>query len=140
MPTAGSGKMSFEWTDDKVAQLRRLHATGMSFRNIGFALGVSKNSAIGKARRLRLADRPRPVSQTPKKAPPPPPKPPAPVPPSKDVSLIGLGRNDCHYPTTERIDAPGGFLFCGSRVKEGSPYCEAHHALCLRLMEKKRIR
>jgi hypothetical protein len=45
------------WTDEKEAELRRLHAEGKSYSEIGAAIGVSRNAAIGKAKRLGLAGR-----------------------------------------------------------------------------------
>ena len=47
------------WTDERVALLKELHPTGMAFRQIAERLGggISRNSAIGKSRRLGLPDR-----------------------------------------------------------------------------------
>ncbi len=45
------------WTDEKVATLRRMHEAGESFSTIGFAIGMSRNASIGKARRLGLLRR-----------------------------------------------------------------------------------
>ncbi|PZR88379.1 MAG: hypothetical protein DI537_23870 [Stutzerimonas stutzeri] len=46
---------SFIWTDDKIAQLRRLHAEGNSFSQIALELGCrSRSAVIGKAHRLGL--------------------------------------------------------------------------------------
>lgn len=42
------------WTDEKVETLRRMHAAGDPFSMIGFAIGMSRNATIGKARRLGL--------------------------------------------------------------------------------------
>lgn len=48
-------EQEFDWTDDAIAELHRLHATGASYSAIGDALGITRNAAIGKARRLGLA-------------------------------------------------------------------------------------
>lgn len=45
------------WTDDKVATLQRMHAAGEPFSSIGFAVGMTRNATIGKARRLGLTKR-----------------------------------------------------------------------------------
>lgn len=42
------------WTDDLISVLIKMHGQGASFIAIGEAIGVSKNSCIGKARRLGL--------------------------------------------------------------------------------------
>lgn len=52
----------FAWTDEAVATLRRLDAQGMSFSNISNELGITRNAAIGKARRIGLPLRAREVS------------------------------------------------------------------------------
>lgn len=50
---------SAQWTDDRVAQLRRLWTAGASAAQIAVALncGLSRNAVIGKARRLKLEAR-----------------------------------------------------------------------------------
>lgn len=53
----------FPWTEQTESELKRLHAEGMSFRQIGEALEIkfgfpcSRNAAIGKALRMKLAKR-----------------------------------------------------------------------------------
>jgi GcrA cell cycle regulator len=42
------------WTEEKIETLRRLHADGVSFALISEEVGMSRNSCIGKARRLEL--------------------------------------------------------------------------------------
>ena len=49
------------WTDERVAELIRLWETGKSASEIGKILGVSKNSVVGKAHRLKLKSRPSPI-------------------------------------------------------------------------------
>jgi GcrA cell cycle regulator len=45
----------FVWTDDRVAELKRLFETGISCAQIGAAMGIkSRNSIIGKLHRLGL--------------------------------------------------------------------------------------
>lgn len=45
------------WTEERVGDLRRLYAENKTFRVIASELGVTRNSVIGKAGRLGLADR-----------------------------------------------------------------------------------
>jgi hypothetical protein len=42
------------WTDDQIAQLRKLHSEGVSFSLIAEQVGHTRNSCIGKSRRLEL--------------------------------------------------------------------------------------
>lgn len=45
----------FQWTDQALAELRRLHAGGFSFSQIAAAIGCpSRNAVIGKANRIGL--------------------------------------------------------------------------------------
>jgi hypothetical protein len=52
---AGIDHMMDTWTEDAVATLRERWAAGDSAGDIAAALGVSRNSVIGKASRLGLA-------------------------------------------------------------------------------------
>lgn len=46
---------NFSWTDEQVDELKRMHAEGLSFSEIGAALGgITRNACIGKARRIGL--------------------------------------------------------------------------------------
>lgn len=51
----------FNWNDDKIAQLRKLWADGLSTRLIAVQLRTTKYSVIGKAHRLDLPARPSPI-------------------------------------------------------------------------------
>jgi GcrA cell cycle regulator len=50
-----------EWADETILRLRSLWDEGHSTKEIGRRLGVSKNSVVGKARRLDLPGRPSPI-------------------------------------------------------------------------------
>ena len=50
------------WTDEKIEDLKKLWAKGLSTAEIGRELGVSKNAVVGKSHRLGLKPRPSPIS------------------------------------------------------------------------------
>lgn len=50
-----------DWNGARVARLRALWAEGLSMSAIGRALGISKNSVVGKVHRLHLPSRPSPI-------------------------------------------------------------------------------
>ncbi len=50
-----------DWTNDAIEQLRTLWADGHSATRIGQMLGVSKNTIVGKAHRLKLPGRASPI-------------------------------------------------------------------------------
>src|SRR5215472_10744294 len=56
-----SGSSEFEWSDDRIRQLRRLWSEGHSTAEIGRRMGISKNAVVGKAHRLDLPARPSPI-------------------------------------------------------------------------------
>jgi GcrA cell cycle regulator len=101
--------VSFEWTPERVAELTRLWATGLSASEIGRKLGITKNAVVGKVRRLDLAMRRQP---------------PAAKIDHKIITLDSLKANMCSWPNGE----PGkpGFRFCGKPVVFGKPYCAYH--------------
>ncbi len=137
------------WTEERVAELMRLWEAGRSASEIGRLLGVSKNSVVGKAHRMKLKARPSPIKRgvTPQVRRPalaPMPKPvvqaepvrkpeqvraaaPAPVQrPTKAMHRMqGKGPN-CLWP----IGDPGDqdFHFCGEPAVAGKPYCGEHCA------------
>ena len=45
------------WTEERLAQLRKLWDDGLSISQIGDALGVSRNAIAGKAHRMGLPSR-----------------------------------------------------------------------------------
>lgn len=51
------------WTDDMIAELKKLWSKGMSTGEIGKKLGVTKNSVVGKVHRLGLDGRPSPIKR-----------------------------------------------------------------------------
>ena len=126
------------WTDERVEELTRLWDTGRSASEIGKILGVSKNSVVGKAHRLKLKGRPSPIKQggpkktrtkptivTPKAAPASAPVPAAPRPAPSYTRRRSRGP-DCLWPIGDPGDSD--FHFCGDTAVPGKPYCEEHCA------------
>ncbi|MGF1628778.1 MAG: GcrA family cell cycle regulator [Kiloniellaceae bacterium] len=137
------------WTEERVAELMRLWEAGRSASEIGRLLGVSKNSVVGKAHRMKLKARPSPIKRgsTPHvrrvaiaTIPKPvaqaatAPKPaetrvsaaaPAPRPVRAVARANGKGPS-CLWP----IGDPGDqdFHFCGAPAVAGKPYCDEHCA------------
>ncbi|WP_240932727.1 GcrA family cell cycle regulator [Pelagibius litoralis] len=133
----------------------RLWEAGRSASEIGRLLGVSKNSVVGKAHRMKLAARPSPIKRstgTPSRraAVSPMPKPvarvepqarlerplrpaaaPTPVRPTVRRQAPSLRRSsgkgpNCLWPIGDPGDAD--FHFCGAPAVAGKPYCDEHCA------------
>ena len=112
------------WTPERVEQLTESVIAGMSYEAIGQALGCSKNAAIGKARRLDIAE----------------------MHPLSDVAMSFRSQPATVHDRLAALDVfppPGGcvypighpraadFRFCADRVPVvGEPYCPAHRAKC----------
>ena len=127
-----------EWTEGMIARLRELNSDQtLSRAEIGRRLGVSKNAVMGKARRLGLPSRPRPINPSGQ--------------PRKHVrtrpavptlaSLIALVtvpavperpeprfmvRTSCQYP----LNSGRPWRFCEADAQRGSVYCPEHHRTC----------
>ena len=113
------------WTDERLEELKKLWAQGLSISQIGEALGVSRNAIAGKAHRLGLPRRPSPISK-PKAE-----KPKVePVVEEQDLPLrlelrqLVWSRSKCCWPTGD--PKKNGFVFCGDTVVPGKPYCLPH--------------
>lgn len=108
------------WTDDKVKQLKKLWLKGKSTNEIAKALGMSKNSVIGKVHRLDLEARPSPIRK----------KEVVPVAAPRPVmgacKLMELRTNTCRWPIGDPADSD--FHFCGKQIATGKPYCPEHCA------------
>ncbi len=127
------------WTEERVAELIRLWETGKSASEIGRILGVSKNSVVGKAHRLKLKSRPSPIRRdgsVPKprskvvreslRTPTPTPVAPKPVERPRPV-LRRRGKGPgCLWPIGDPGEAD--FHFCGAEAVAGKPYCSEHCA------------
>lgn len=103
--------MSF-WTTERLAELRAWLGAGLSYGAIAKRWGVSKNTAIGKARRLGIA----PVrAHRPTEAP---------RPPRRPVHIPSRGL--CQF-VTNQVSDPRDFAWC-AQPTEGLDvsYCPDH--------------
>ena len=100
------------WTPELVQELTKLWSEGHSTSEIGRRLGITKNSVVGKARRIDLAMRRKPAQ---KKIIP------------KVITMDRLRANMCSWPMGD----PGTeeFRFCGAEAVPGKPYCADHCAV-----------
>lgn len=103
-----------DWTDAKIADLRKLWGEGHATAEIGRRIGFSKNAVVGKAHRLDLPARPSPIRVAGSGRPAQPPKPRAPamtLPPLASITLAPrapeLVRHPTAVPNPDRI-ALGG--------------------------------
>lgn len=134
--------MDWDKYPEKVAELQRLWATGLSAQKIGLQMGnLTKNQIVGKAHRLGLPGRESPiqlkkyvkasvrneVAKTATQAPAPPPRDRS----RKRAPQSGIFMK-CQFP---KGDDPATMTFCGKQTIYGpdgrrSSYCEDHHKRC----------
>lgn len=130
------------WTAERVARLRELSARGLSARQIGIELGVSRNAVISKANRIGLGPR-RCVKSGPKPKHPPGPKKrtsglPKPVqtilttPATEPIRFMDLKPHHCRWPLGDEL-----IMFCGVPKLETGSYCAYHTRLSCRSTEGK---
>ncbi len=140
------------WTEDRVEILTKLWAEGLSASQIAKKLGgVTRNAVIGKVHRLGLSGRATPsrprkatsktstprarktsapsAPRTPRPivaaaTPPPPPLEAKPLPTGEYATILTIRDHMCKWPIGDPSSSE--FRFCGRRVKESEPYCEAH--------------
>ena len=113
------------WTDERLDELKKLWAEGLSISQIGEVLGVSRNAIAGKAHRMGLPKRPSPISKakTEKAGS-------VIVAEEQDLPLrlelrqLEWSRSKCCWPTGD--PKKNGFVFCGASVVPGKPYCLPH--------------
>ncbi|HRH19801.1 MAG TPA: GcrA family cell cycle regulator [Brevundimonas sp.] len=152
------------WTDERVADLKKLWLDGLSASQIAKQLGgVTRNAVIGKVHRLGLsgraapsqpsrpafrAARPRPAQapSAPRRIDPAPrvvataaPSVPAPRPAVLDLpgtaTVLTLGAHMCKWPIGD--PSSDEFSFCGRRSDEGQPYCVEHSRVAYQPAQKK---
>ncbi len=103
----------FEWTPERMETLAELWKEGLTTREIGNRLGITKNAVVGKSHRLGL---PRRI--------------PAAAPARETeagiISLESLAVGMCRWPSGD----PGteAFRFCGKKAQPDKPYCPDHCA------------
>ena len=109
------------WTDERIEVLKTLWAQGVSASEIAETLGegVTRNSVIGKAHRLKLTGRPSPISR--KNAP-------------KGPTLLVMTDRMCKWPIGD--PKKPGFHFCGITVDVATTYCPEHKAVAYQLPKK----
>lgn len=141
-------RFQFAWTEENIAAAKDGMEAGLSASQIGARLGVSRNTVIGKMRRIgvrsangrghqpgvpapwKLIPKIKPNKQTvrakPKWTQPPPiaAEEPMEVPfelPACTTTFDELPPNGCRWPSGD-----GPFLFCGDTQLDGYPYCAGH--------------
>lgn len=150
------------WTEERVAQLRKLWAEGLSASQIAKQLGgVTRNAVIGKVHRLGLAGRatpsrptkrpvrtarPRVIGPTAPRMRPPTSNLPTVVIPDleplklengKAASVLTLNETMCKFPIGDPTDPD--FAFCGRGASCG-PYCQDHARLAYQPSQAKKRR
>lgn len=133
------------WTSEMDARLRDLTAKEMTAGAIGKLMGKTRNSIIGRRRRLGIklsaVEASKKRSESGKRNMPKPPRPPvvAPAPTQvvaipieqlkAAVSIEDIGRRQCRWtgelPALIRLDTP---LYCGAPTAEGQSWCPTHRA------------
>ena len=144
-----------EWTEERIAELKRLWSEGYSASQIAERLGgITRNAVIGKAHRLHLPSRPSPIqrqigerrmrsrpSMRPAamrtttvdtvRAPMPVPMIARPL-PAKPMRTGPIDYSSALTLTDRHCHWPighpneAGFHFCGAPAVSGRPYCGAH--------------
>ena len=135
------------WTEDRVETLKTLWASGLSGLQCGKAMGLSRNSIIGKVSRLGINVRDLGAIERPKKSEkkaPAPARRTMPFKPAKQyferpqpiveglpvtgrVTLVDLRFHHCRFPINDGGDE--GFLFCGNDRSGVRPYCAFHSSI-----------
>lgn len=151
------GDRQGEWGDEEVKDLRGLWGQGLSAREIGHALGRTRNMVIGKLHRLGLSNgkvgsvrgekrsktmtiRRSSVNQKqnnfnrprgPRKSPPVGARPATtPIAPlnGTGVTILELQRDQCHAIIGSSRPVVGLPHYCGRPAWSETPYCEGHYA------------
>lgn len=110
------------WTDDKVSELRTLAAKRLSATQIGKAMGKTRNSVIGSARRnnIEIKGNSHRKPSLPKVQ-----RPAFSV--SAATAIWSLKTNQCRWPMEDPSDP--SFRFCPWDQMYGKSYCKHHYDL-----------
>ena len=110
-----------DWTTERIGALTKLWNGGLSTREIGVRLGVTKNAVVGKAHRLGLSQRKSPIAPI------------TPITPfverprrAEVIPLEKLTAGMCSWP--EGDPRTPDFHFCGAPAVPDKPYCAEHCA------------
>lgn len=140
------------WTDERVAELKRLWQDGQTATQIGKIFGCTRNAVLGKLHRLNGAARrnglkrgqtgkPRIWRPVPKKKPPKPLPEPQPEPEALAIPMLKVRRkrrhNGRYYKVMEAVltdhtckwpvaGEGAETKFCGHKSESGSRYCTRH--------------
>ena len=131
--------MSFRWDEESKNKLREFWASGLSSSLIGKEMGLTKNSIIGAANRMKLTPRPSPIGGAARpitktlialKAQEKPVEafeisaPVVAAKPKKILHMPGsVAVKACRFPNGD--PRKSNFRFCGNPTREGKPYCAA---------------
>ncbi len=99
------------WTLERIVELERMWAAGVSTAKIGRLLDVSKNAVVGKAHRLGLAGRPSPIKRS----------------EATLVDMVVDSGRPCQWPFGDPDE--DDFHFCGALALAHKPYCREHYEL-----------
>jgi len=148
--------MRFNWSDQRIAQLKAMVADGGTARSIAAEWGVTRNTVAGKMNKLGLkrghpAPKQKPINPQirrhkknrligpvmpvvvaapivkPREPLPPPPFHSGPV--ELNSPILALTETSCRFPIGDPHHAD--FHFCGAQ-RDGRTYCAAHAALAYR--------
>jgi GcrA cell cycle regulator len=107
------------WNEERLGNLKRLWAEGLSITQIGLEIGVSRNAVVGKVHRMGLPKRQSPIVRSDK-----------PIEPKRrklsPLTFQDWDRSKCCWPIGDPRAAD--FHFCGEKIMEGRPYCAEHCA------------
>ena len=132
---------NLDWNPETVAKLTELWNAGLSGNQIAACFGhvMTRQSVIGKARRLKLPDRspnmnrylsgsrthPKPVAKKPAEDP----APEAARDKNGDrITVLNAKDSHCRYVYGE-VYSDGSYFYCGAQVDRGS-FCSAHRKIC----------
>lgn len=127
------------WTPTRVAELRKHVDDGLSGRETGIRMGMTRCKVMGKAYRLGIHFKSAPSTEErvrvkhERTGQPSPPRPIRSAPAIDDVARLQcheLGAHTCHWPIGE--PATEAFGFCGLPARPDKPYCLAHCARAYR--------
>ena len=108
------------WTEERLADLKKLWAEGLSITQIGLEIGVSRNAVVGKVHRMGLPKRQSPIVRSDK-----------PIEPKRrklsPLAVADWDRHKCCWPIGDPRSED--FHFCGAKISDGRPYCEEHCAI-----------